>query len=189
MCEAAGYDAVIVETVGVGQSETAVAEMVDMFVLVLPPAAGDELQGLKRGVVELADLIVVNKADGAFAEAAYRAVADYANAVRLIRPSHAEWQVEVRAVSALEGKGMREIWDDVAHFRAALERSGAWTRHRAEQARAALWSEISDSLLDRFRAAPGIAPRLAEAEAEVVAGTHTPAAAARHLLTAFIGKE
>jgi LAO/AO transport system kinase len=188
LCEAAGYDAVIVETLGVGQSETAVAEMVDMFVLVLPPAAGDELQGLKRGVVELADLILVNKADGALAEAAYHSAADYANAARLIRPSYSEWQVEVRAVSALEGKGINEIWDDVARFRAALEQSGVWARHRAEQARAALWREISDGLIDRFRADPATAARLAQAEADVVSGAHTPAAAAHALLEGFVGR-
>ena len=160
LCEAAGFDAVLVETVGVGQAETAVAEIVDMFVLILPPAAGDELQGIKRGVVELADLILVNKADGELAAAAQRSAADYASAVRLIRPPLPEWQVPVRAVSALEGTGVREIWDDVAHFRAALEQSGAWARRRAEQARAALWSEIGDSLLDHFRTAPAVAQRL-----------------------------
>ena len=188
LCEAAGFDAVIVETVGVGQAETAVAEIVDMFVLILPPAAGDELQGIKRGVVELADLVLVNKADGKLAAAAQRSAADYANALRLIRPPLPEWQVPVRMVSALEGTGIREVWDDVAHFRAALEQSGAWSRRRAEQARAALWSEIGDSLLDHFRAAPAVARRLAAVEAEVATGARTPTAAARALLAGFFGE-
>ena len=188
LCEAAGFDAVLVETVGVGQAETAVAEIVDMFVLILPPAAGDELQGIKRGVVELADLVLVNKADGELAAAAQRSAADYANALRLIRPSLPEWQVPVRAVSALEGHGIREVWDDIACFRAALERTGIWSRRRAEQARAALWSEIGDSLLDHFRAAPTVARHLAAAEQEVIAGTRTPTAAARALLAAFLGR-
>ncbi len=187
LCEAAGFDAVLVETVGIGQSETAAAEIVDFFVLILPPAAGDELQGIKRGVVELADLVLVNKADGELAAAAHRSAADYASALQLLRPHLPEWQVPVRAVSALKGAGIGEVWDDVARFRAALEGSGAWSRRRAEQARAALWSEIGDSLLDHFRTAPAVAPLLAAVEAEVIAGTRTPTAAARALLAAFLG--
>ncbi len=188
LCEAAGFDAVLVETVGIGQSETAAAEIVDFFVLILPPAAGDELQGIKRGVVELADLVLVNKADGEFAAAAHRSAADYASALQLLRPLLPEWRVPVREVSALEGTGIGEVWDDVARFRAALEQSGAWSRRRAEQARAALWSEIGDSLLDHFRTAPAVAPLLAAVEAEVIAGTRTPTAAARALLAAFLGE-
>src|SRR5205823_10383481 len=179
-------DAILVETVGVGQAETAVAELVDMFVLILSPAGGDELQGIKRGIVELADLILVNKADGELAAAAQRTVADYASAMGLIRPPYPEWQVPVRAVSALEGAGIREVWEDVNRFHNALEHTGAWTRRRTEQARAALWSEIGDSLLDHFRAAPGVAQHLAAVEEEGMAGTCTPTAAARELLTLFV---
>jgi LAO/AO transport system kinase len=185
LCEVAGFDTVLVETVGVGQAETAVAEIIDMFVLILPPAAGDELQGIKRGVVELADLVLVNKADGELAPAARRSAADYASALRLIRPSLPNWQVPVRAVSALEGTGIREVWDDIVRFRAALERTGTWSRRRAEQARAALWAEIGDSLLECFRSAPGVARHLPGLEAEVMAGTRTATAAARTLLAAF----
>src|SRR5712671_5047970 len=187
VCETAGLATVLVETVGAGQSETTVAEMVDMFLLILPPAAGDELQGIKRGIIELADLILVNKADGALEEHAQRAAAEYANAVHLIRPALAEWQVTVRAVSALTGDGIDAVWEDVARFRTALEASGAWARRRADQAEAALWAEIGDGLLERFRAAPGIAARLAKLEREVAAGKRTPASAARLLLAAFLG--
>ena len=187
LCEAAGFDTVLVETVGVGQAETAVAELVDMFVLIQPPAAGDELQGVKRGVIELADLVLVNKADGELAAAARRSAADYASAMRLLRPPLPEWQVPVRTVSALEGTGINEVWDDVARFRAALEQTGAWSRRRAEQARVALWSEIGDSLLEHFRSAPAVAHRLATVEREVMAGTRTPTAAAHALLAAFLG--
>ena len=187
LCEAAGFDTVLVETVGVGQAETAVAELVDMFVLIQPPAAGDELQGVKRGVIELADLVLVNKADGELAAAARRSAADYASAMRLLRPPLPEWQVPVRTVSALEGTGINEVWDDVARFRAALEQSGTWSLQRAEQARVALWSEIGDSLLEHFRSAPAVAHRLATVEREVMAGTRTPAAAAHALLAAFLG--
>jgi LAO/AO transport system kinase len=201
VCEAAGFDTILVETVGAGQAETTVAEMVDMFLLILPPAAGDELQGLKRGIIELADLILVNKADGDLRDHALRSAAEYANAVHLIRPAHplqttfepalyttvVEWQVAVRAVSALTGDGIDAVWEDVARFRAALEARGAWARRRAEQACAALWAEIGDSLLDRFRAMPTINARLAKIEREVAAGKRTPAAAARVLLAAFLG--
>jgi LAO/AO transport system kinase len=188
LCEAAGFDAILVETVGIGQAETAVAEIVDMFVLILPPAGGDELQGIKRGVIELADLVLVNKADGELAPAAHRTVADYASAMGLIRPPYLEWQVPVRAVSALEGTGIHEVWDDVARFRAALEHTGTWSRRRTEQARAALWSEIGDTLLEHFRAAPGVTGRLAAIEEEVMAGSCTPTAAARELLKLFVGE-
>lgn len=186
LCEAAGFDSVLVETVGVGQSETAVAEMVDMFVLILPPAGGDELQGIKRGVIELADLVLINKADGELAASAQRSVADYASALGLIRPPLPEWQVPVRAVSAVEGIGIREVWEDVARFCAALEQTGAWFGRRSEQARSALWSEVGDRLLDHFRASPAVVRLLAAIEEEVVAGMRTPSAAARVLLEAFL---
>jgi GTPase len=185
LCEAAGFDAILVETVGVGQAETAVADIVDVFVLILPPAGGDELQGIKRGIIELADLVLVNKADGALAVAAHRTAADYSSAIGLIRPPLPEWQVPVRPISALEGTGIREVWDDITRFRAALEQTGAWSRRRAQQARAALWSEIGDNLLDRFRAAPGIAERLAAIETEVAAGRRLPSASVRELLASF----
>jgi LAO/AO transport system kinase len=188
LCEAAGFDAVIVESVGVGQSETTVAEMTDMFVLILPPAAGDELQGIKRGIVELADLVLVNKADGDLAEAARRTAADYASAVRLIHPPSGEWEVPVRAVSALEGHGVGEVWDEVARFRAAREAAGMWAQRRRDQVLAALWAEIDAGLLEHFRAAPAVAQRLAQVEAEIVAGSRTSAKAARGLIAAFLGK-
>jgi len=187
VCEAAGFDTVLVETIGAGQAETTVGDMVDMFLLILPPAAGDELQGLKRGIVELADLILINKADGALLDHARRAAADYANALHLIRPAMPEWQAAVRMVSALTGNGIDAVWDDVARFRAALLATGAWERRRAAQARAALGAEIGDGLLERFRGAPGVAGRLAAIEQEVAAGARTPAAAARLLLALFFG--
>ena len=188
VCEAAGFDTVLVETVGAGQSETAIADMVDMFLLILPPASGDDLQGIKRGVVELADLVLVNKADGALLDHATRAAADYGNALRLIRPKLPEWRAAARAVSALTGSGIDAVWDDVGKFRVALQSTGAWEGRRAGQARAALWAEIGDALLERFRAAPSVAARLAQVEDEVSAGSRTPAAAARELLAMFLGE-
>ena len=125
MCEAAGFDLVLVETVGVGQSEIAVADLVDLFLLVASPAGGDELQGIKRGIVELADLIVVNKADGDLAGAALRACSDLRNAVHLLRPRRPGWEVSVRAVSALTGAGIAELWDDLVAAQHNLVASGA----------------------------------------------------------------
>jgi LAO/AO transport system kinase len=186
ICAAAGFDTVIVETVGAGQSETAVAEMVDMFVLILPPTAGDELQGLKRGVIELADLVLINKADGELLDHASRAAADYANALRLIPPAAPGWEVPVGAISALLGTGVDAVWDEVARFRAAMEASGDWLRRRALQARAALWSEIGEGLRQRFQDAPAVASRLADIEREVMAGARTPADGARELLGIFV---
>jgi LAO/AO transport system kinase len=188
VCEAAGFDTIIVETVGAGQAETTVAEMVDMFLLVLPPAAGDELQGIKRGIIEIADLILINKADGALLDHARRAAAEYANAIHLIRPALTEWPVAVRAVSALTGDGIDSVWDDVARFRAALEATGAWNRRRGDQARAALLAEIGTTLLERFREASAVAACFAEIERDVAAGVRTPTAGARLLLTAFLGE-
>ena len=187
LCEAAGFDTVIVETIGAGQSETTVAEMVDMFLLILPPAAGDELQGLKRGIIELADLVLINKADGELLDHANRAAADYTSALRLVPPALRGWKVPVRAISALIGTGVDAIWDDVARFRGVLEASGDWSRRRAEQARAALWSEIGEALHETFRAAPRVAARFAEVEHEVMSGARTPAEGARELLRLFIG--
>jgi LAO/AO transport system kinase len=187
LVEAAGFDTVVVETIGAGQSETTVAEMVDMFMLILPPAAGDELQGLKRGIIELADLVLINKADGELLDHATRSAADYANALRLIRPRSAGWEVPVRAVSALTGAGIDAAWDDAARFRAMLENTGDWRRRRAEQARAALFTEIGDGLLAQFRTAPQVAARFAEIEREVKESTRTPADGARELLRLFLG--
>jgi len=186
LCEAAGFDTVIVETVGAGQSETTVAEMVDMFLLILPPAAGDELQGLKRGIIELADLVLINKADGELLDHANRSAADYTSALRLIRPRIAGWETPVRAVSALTGAGVDAVWNDVARFHALLDKTGDWMRRRAEQARAALFTEIGDGLLARFRAVPEVTARFAEIERAVKEGTRTPADGAQELLSVFL---
>ena len=188
VCEAAGFDVVIVETVGVGQSETAVADMVDMFLLLLLPGAGDELQGLKKGIVELADLILVNKADGALKPAAGRAAAQYKGALTLLRPASPHWTTPVALCSALTGDGIAEAWDMVMRHDAALRAAGALADKRAAQARAWMWSEVADSLMTALRAHPGVAAHFAELEARVSAGTLTPTAAAQILLEAFLGE-
>jgi LAO/AO transport system kinase len=183
VCEAAGFDVVIVETVGVGQSETAVAEMVDIFVLLLQPGAGDELQGFKRGIMELADLFVITKADGELEAAAARAAAEYQGALGLLRPASPGWRPPVLQCSAVTGAGIEEIWA----ARAAMSKGGALAERRGAQAQAWMWRELGEALTASLRAHPAVAGRLAEIEARVRAGTLTPAAAAQTLLEAYRG--
>ena len=185
LCEAAGFDVVVVETVGVGQSETAVTAMTDLFVLLLAPAAGDELQGIKRGITELADLVLVNKADGEMADAARRTVAEYRNALHLMRPRAAAWRPAVEACSALEGHGVAEAWQRLCAARDALGASGDWTDRRTGQAEAWLREEFDAGLHDRLRADPRLAELTARIEADVRAGRCAPPAAASTLLDAF----
>ena len=187
LCEAAGFDVIIVETVGVGQSETAVADMVDMFCLLLAPAAGDELQGIKKGIVELAELIIVNKADGALLETAKRTVGDYRAALRLIRPLSAAWAPEVMATSARTGDGLDAVWETVKRHREALEATGEKAARRGEQAQAALWADLGDRLLAALKRRPEIARRLPQIEADVRSGTLMPMTGARLLLELFSG--
>jgi len=187
VCEAAGYDVVLVETVGVGQSETAVADMVDVVLLLLLPAGGDELQGIKRGIVELADIVVVNKADGALKAAANHAAAEYRHALAMLRGRFRDWRVPVLQCSAVEAQGIGEIWNKVEEYRAVTERSGAFHRRRADQARAWMWNEIEEELTDAFRSHPQVMEILHRLERAVSEGTTTPTAAARRLLRAFMG--
>jgi len=187
LCEAAGFDVILVETVGVGQSETAVADLVDFFLLLMQPGGGDELQGLKRGIVELADMLVINKADGEFEAAAGRAAAEYANAIRLLPPGLEGWQPPVQTCSAKTGKGMAEVWAEIARFCEAFGPNGAIADKRARQAQAWMWNEISETLMAHFKAHPDVAGQLAGLGAKVRAGELTPAAAARGLLAAFLG--
>jgi LAO/AO transport system kinase len=184
-CEAAGFDVVLVETVGVGQSETAVADMVDMFLLLLLPGSGDELQGLKRGIVELADLVIVNKADQDLVDAASRVAAEYANALHLLRPATPHWTSRVVTCSALEGTGVAEIWQIIEDYRTAMANAGAMADRRSQQARSWMWREVDESLLAAFRGNPAVAARIAELEAQVETGSLTATAAAQALLAAF----
>jgi LAO/AO transport system kinase len=184
VCEAAGFDVVIIETVGVGQSETAVADMVDCFLIVAAPGGGDELQGIKRGIMELADVVVVNKADGDLLPAARRAVADYRQALHLQRPKHPGWSPPVVAVSALQGTGIDEAWAEVEKLSAHLRASGALDALRSAQAAAWMWDEIRERLVESFRADEAVAERWDEVDAAVRAGRISPTTAARELLAA-----
>jgi len=188
ICEAAGFDVVIVETVGVGQSETAVAEMCDLFLLLLAPAAGDELQGIKKGIVELADMIVVNKADGDLVEAANHAAADYRSAVHMIRPASPNWRVPVLTCSALTGDGIEKVWRKIEDYREKMGASGEFAARRSNQAKAWMWSEIEESLIAALRVHPDVAKRVDTLEGEVAQGARSPGAAAREMLSAFLDK-
>ena len=184
LCEAAGFDVVLVETVGVGQSEVAVAGMVDTFVLLLAPAGGDELQGIKRGAMELADLVVVNKADGDLLAAAHQAVAEHRHGLHLQRRRWSSWLPEVLLCSAETGSGVDEVWAAVERHRAALAASGDLQRLRAGQARDWLWSDVTDRLLTTIRSSPAAAA----AEVDVEAGRLPPSVAAARLTAAILGE-
>ena len=166
LCEAAGFDVVVIETVGVGQSETAVADMVDLFALLLLPSGGDELQGIKKGIVELAE---------------------YQSALRMLRPLNDAWQVPVLQVSALHDSGLDEVWKAVWRYREALGETGLATK-RAEQAKAWMWHEIEEELLRAFREEKQVATALKTLEAEVMSGRNSAAAAAKELLKRFFGR-
>ena len=183
--EAAGYDVVIVETVGVGQSETVVAEMVDFFLLLMLPGAGDELQGIKKGVLELADMIAVNKADGDNVPAARTAARDYSAALRLTQPISPTWTPPVVICAGLSGDGLDEVWAQVEAHREALIGSGEWTECRRAQRLAWMWSMVEDRLLVGLRSDPAVLGLLGAVEDDVLDGRTTPSAAAARLLGAF----
>ncbi len=184
LCEAAGFEVVVVETVGVGQAEGAVADMVDFFILLLAPGAGDELQGIKRGIVELAHLVVVNKADGELERAAGEVAAAWRGALGLLHPPSPRWRARVMLASASQRTGIAEVWAAVEEWRTALGEDEIG-RRRAVQARAWMWREVKANLLDSLARDERLAALLPELEAEVFAGRITPGAAARDLLAAL----
>lgn len=185
LCEAAGYDVVLVETVGVGQSETVVADMVDFFLLMVLPGGGDELQGIKRGIVELADLIVVNKADGAFVPAAREAAKHYTAALGYLTPRRSSWTPRVEMISALTGDGVPELWDTIREHRERLEASGELESFRKGQRAEWFWTQLQTRLVNAFIAHPDVATRLEELERAAVTGRTTPGRATDELLRAF----
>lgn len=186
LCEAAGFDVVIVETVGVGQSETKVADMTDMFMLLQLPGGGDELQGIKRGIMELADLILINKADDELQALAGRSVAEYRNALRLLHPRSKNWKVEVQTCSARDGVGIAEAWGLVLQHRRVHEASGELKARRALQARDWMWSEVSDNLIAALQSDPQVLEQIPLLEAAASAGQIPPTIAARQLLDLFL---
>jgi LAO/AO transport system kinase len=185
ICEAAGFDVVIVETVGVGQSETTVAEMVDFFLLLMLANAGDELQGIKRGIMELADLIAINKAEAENAVIVRQARHEYMSALRLMHGTHPDWKPRVIAVSGLRNQGLDELWNNVREHRALLEASGHLVTRRNEQTRRWMWNMIEERLRRALREHPAVAAQTPEIERAVLAGDLTPTLGAQALLRAF----
>jgi LAO/AO transport system kinase len=177
LCEAAGYDVVLVETIGVGQSEIAVADMTDFFLLLMLPGAGDELQGLKKGVVELADMIAVNKADGDNVARAKAAAAEYRAALHILTPRSANWSPPVVTYSALTGEGVAALWAHVLDHREKLTAASELASRRAEQQVKWMWAMLEERLFAPLRSDRAIKAALASIEAEVAAGTLAPAAA------------
>lgn len=183
LVEAAGFDVVLIETVGVGQSETAVADMTDLFVLLQSPGGGDDLQGIKRGVMELADLVLVTKTDGDLVPAAKRAAADFHGALHLMRPKHEGLEAKVLTVSALKGEGIAEAWSAMTAVHAALLRDGRLARLRREQSRRWFWGEVEAAVREAVLGDPGTAQEAGNLEQSVAQGRALPHAAARALVT------
>ncbi|WP_193047453.1 methylmalonyl Co-A mutase-associated GTPase MeaB [Mycolicibacterium baixiangningiae] len=184
LLEAAGYDVILVETVGVGQSEVTVANMVDTFVFLTLARTGDQLQGIKKGVLELADIVVVNKADGEHAIEAKSAARELSAALRLIYPRETLWRPPVLTMSALQGDGLRELWDTVLEHRDVLREAGQFeTRRRAQQVEWT-WAMVRDAVLDRVLSHPEVRRIRADVERQVRDGELTPALAARQILDA-----
>ncbi|MFD5030991.1 methylmalonyl Co-A mutase-associated GTPase MeaB [Streptomyces sp. NPDC058405] len=180
--EAAGYDVVLVETVGVGQSETTVANMVDSFLLLTLARTGDQLQGIKKGVLELADVITVNKADGPHERDARSAARELAGALRLMHPVDAAWTPPVLSCSAREGSGLDTVWERLEQHRAVLEADGRLARKRRDQQVDWTWSMVRDHLLDRLREHPGVRELAPALEQRVREGTLTATLAAERII-------
>ena len=187
LCEAAGFDVVLVETVGVGQSETMVADMTDVFVLLMAPAGGDELQGVKRGIMEICDMILVNKADGDLKPAAERTRADYAGALRLLRgrKHDPEGFPKALAVSALHEEGLAKVWEEIRALDGWRRDTGVRDDRRRKQAVTWMRAEIEGRLTEMFRKAPAVSGMLPGLESRVATGEITPDAAAEQALAAF----
>ncbi len=185
LCEAAGFDVVLVETVGVGQSETMVADMVDFFLVLMLAGAGDELQGIKRGILELADLVAVNKADSGNEKAAERARQEYEGALSLMHGKNDEWKVPVVKCSALSNQGMDELWAHVERHREAFLASGGLHTRRKRQLLQWTWQMVEGELIDRLHAHPAVRAQAPELEARVQDGSLTATLAARQILDTF----
>ncbi|OBH66035.1 ATPase/protein kinase [Mycobacterium colombiense] len=187
LLEAAGFDVILIETVGVGQSEVTVANMVDTFVLLTLARGGDQLQGIKKGVLELADIVVVNKADGDHLAEARSAARELSGAIRLIHPRETLWRPPVLTMSAAEGTGLEELWDAVERHRQILSEAGELEARRRAQLVDWTWQMVRDTVLDRLLSSPAVRKIRADVERKVKAGELTPALAAEQILTAASG--
>ena len=181
LCEAAGYDVVLVETVGIGQSETAVADMTDFFLVLMLPGAGDELQGLKKGIVELADMVAVNKADGDNVARARLAAAEYRAALNILKPQSENWSPPVITYSAATGDGIGDLWAKVIEHKEKMTASGELAARRREQQVKWMWSMLEERLTARLRSDPAVRGKLKAAETAVAAGKLTPTLAVEEI--------
>jgi GTPase len=181
LCEAAGFDVILVETVGIGQSETAVCDMTDFFLALMLPGGGDELQGIKKGLVELADMIAINKADGDNLKRANITAADYRGALHLLSPRSVHWHPPVVTYSAATGRGIGELWHKVMEHRKAMTASGEFAQRRRDQQVKWMWSMLEQRIMARLRTDAAIRGRVRKLEAEVASGHLTPAVAAAQL--------
>jgi LAO/AO transport system kinase len=184
LLEAAGFDVILVETVGVGQSEVAVANMVDTFVLLTLARSGDQLQGIKKGALELADIVVVNKADGEYLAEARKAARELSAAMRLIHPGGTLWRPSVLTMSATEGTGLAELWETIERHRRVLTEAGEFEERRRAQQVDWTWQLVRDTVLDRVLSNPDVRKIRADVERQVMAGEVTPAMAAQQILNA-----
>ena len=181
LCEAAGFDVVLVETVGVGQSETAVCDMTDIFLALMLPGGGDELQGIKKGLIELADMIAINKADGDNVKRANRTAADYRGAMKILTPRSKHWFPPVLTYSGLTGTGVPELWQKIVEHRTAMNASGEFTARRSEQQVKWMWSMFEERMKARLRSDVTIRARVKQIEARVGNGSTSPALAAEQI--------
>jgi LAO/AO transport system kinase len=185
ICEAAGYDVVLVETIGTGQSETMVADMTDFFLVLMLPGAGDELQGLKKGVVEIADMIAINKADGDNVKRAKAAAAEYRAALHILSPRSPNWSPPVVTFSALTGAGIAELWENVLDHRERTSKTGEFDARRCEQQVKWMWAMLEDRVFARLKSDPALKARLPRIEAAVAAGRMSPAVAVEEIASAL----
>ncbi|PIK56523.1 putative methylmalonic aciduria type A-like, mitochondrial [Apostichopus japonicus] len=188
LCEGAGFDIILVETVGVGQSEYVVADMVDVLVLIIPPAGGDELQGIKRGIVERTDIVLVNKADGDLKIPARRVRGEYTSAIKIMRQRSKVWKPKVLQVSSKEGTNLDKTWDLLQEFKSTMITHGLFQAKRRQQQRVWMWSHIQDRMLEAFREDTHISNDIQLWERRVLAGTVTPGMAADALLEKYLPK-
>ena len=185
LCEAAGFDVVLIETVGVGQSETAVSDMTDLFLLLLSPGGGDDLQGIKRGIMELADLVLVNKCDGPQALISQQTVADYRAALTFMRARFKAITPEVQACSALDGVGIETAWSTLVSFTEKLTESGEGAQLRAQQSKAWMWGETAEILLEELKKSTAVRAAVTRLEDQVGAGEVPATAAAQSLVDLY----
>jgi LAO/AO transport system kinase len=185
VCEAAGFDVILVETVGVGQSEITVSEMVDFFLVLMIAGGGDELQGIKKGVLEVADMIAITKADGDNIRRAQATAADYSHALRIITPASPTWQPPVVCVSALENRGLDTVWEGIGTHKALTMASGEWAARRRAQLIRWMWAMVDDRLLGRLKADPKVQALIPALEADVAEGRLTPTLAVDRIFLAF----